>query len=152
MFDSYPSHQDAIQQAKDHAIPLNNLITPQEVDPDAQVWSDIDDDVIRRECAESAEIIATEHRTIRNLIQDRAFRIWLSGLKRVNDDALAEDVPLVELIHVYNLWPFSTDKWEVLEVAEKVFEDPNFRIPNDCMQQAREEVIAGLMEGTQPDT
>jgi hypothetical protein len=151
MFDSYPSRQDAIQQAQDHATPLNNLITPQEVDPEAQVWADVDDDDIRRECAESAEIIATEHRTIRNLIQDRAFRIWLDALKRVNDDALAEDVPLTELIHVYNLWPFTVDKWEVLEEAEKVFSDPNYKIPNDCYDEAREAVIRGLMEGTKPD-
>jgi len=150
MFDQYPTKTEAEQQAKDHATPLNNLITPQEVDPEAQLWSDIDDDDIRRECAESAEIIATEHRTIRNLIQDRAFRIWIDGFRRVSRDVLG-NAPDIELIHVYNVWPNDMRRDEMHSIAHKVYEDPNFRIPNDCYDEARDEVITGLMEGTRPD-
>jgi len=151
MIDRYPTKTEAREQAEDYATPLNKLINPSDVDDGANQWSDIDPDTIRRECHTSAGVVATEHDEMRNLIKDRAFRIWTDGFRRVSDGALAEDVPLVELIHVYNLWPNHVDKWDAYEEAHKVFENPNYRIPNDCYDEARDEVITGLMEGTRPD-
>lgn len=149
-FQDYPTKTEAEDQAREYATPLDQLINPDDVDDDADSWADIDDERIRSECAQSAEVVATEHREIRNLIQDRAFRIWTDGFRRVSENALAEDVPLCELIHVFNLWPNHVDRWDAYEEASRVFDDPNCRIPNDCMQQARGEVIGGLMEGTLP--
>jgi len=149
-FQDYPTKAEAEQQAKEYATPLNKLIRPSDVQDNADSWADIDDDRLNAECAESAGVITSEHREIRNLIQDRAFRIWTDGFNRVSESALAEDVPLCELIHVYNVWPNHVDKWGAFEEASRVFEDTNYRIPNDCMNQAREEVIGGLIEGTKP--
>lgn len=152
MFGDYPTKTDAIEQAKDHATPLNNLINPSDVQEQVDSWDLFrpDDESIRRECAQCAEVIATEHDEMRNLIQDTAFRLWIDGFRRVSRDVLG-DAPDIELIHVYNIWPNDMDKWEMYEIAHKVYEDPKFTIPNDCYQEAREEVIAGLMEGTKPD-
>lgn len=151
MFEDYPTLHDAEKQAEEYATPLNELINPSDVVEDAEEWSDIPDERIRRECAESARIVATEHNEMKNLIQDAAFRYWTDGFKRVSESALAEDVPLVELIHVYNIWPNHVDKWEAYECAHKVFDELNYRIPNDCMSEARERVEAGLMEGSKPE-
>lgn len=150
MMEDYPTKSEAEDQAREYATPLDQLIRPSDVQDNAEQWSDIDDDRLNAECAESAEVIAMEHRKIRNLIQDRAFRIWTDGFRRVSESALAEDVPPVELIHVYNIWPNDMDKWDVYEEAHKVFESRNYRIPHDCYDEAREEVISGLVEGTRP--
>lgn len=150
-FEEYPTKAEAEQQAKEYATPLNKLIRPSDVQDDAESWNGIDSGLLDMECWEAAGVIATEHREIRNLIQERAFRIWTDGFKRVSESALAEDVPLVELIHVYNVWPNHVNKWDAYEEAHRVFESPNYRIPNDCYNQARGEVISGLMEGTKPD-
>jgi hypothetical protein len=150
MIEDYPTTSEARNQAEEYATPLDQLINPSDVVEEADGWADIDDDVIRRECAESAEVVASEHREIRNLIQDTAFRLWIEGLRRVSRDALG-DAPDIELIHVFNIWPNDMDKWEMHEMAHKVYEDPNFRIPNGRYQEARGEVIAGLIEGTKPE-
>jgi hypothetical protein len=150
MFDQYPSHHDAIEEAKNHATPLNNLITPQEVDPDAQVWADVDDDKIPAECTKSAGVILNEHRAMRNLVKDRAFRIWIEGFRRVSRDVLG-DAPDSELIHVYNIWPNDMNREGMHEIAHRVFEDPNCRMPLDCHEEARAEIQEGLIEGTKPD-
>lgn len=152
MFENYPSRQDAIEQAKDHATPLNKLINPSDVNPKADSWDIFrsEDEAIRSECTQCAEVIATEHDEMRNLIQDTAFRLWIDGFRRVSRDVLG-DAPDTELIHVYNIWPNDMDKWEMYEIAHKVYENPNFRIPNDCYDEAREAVITGLVEGTKPD-
>ena len=127
MFEDYPTKSEAEQEAEEYATPLDQLINPSDVKDDAEQWSDIDDERIRSECAESAEVVATKHDYVRALIQDRAFRIWTDGFKRVSESALAEDVPLVELIHVYNVWPNHIDKWDAYEEAHRVFETHYFR-------------------------
>ena len=151
MFEDYPTKSEARDQAEEYATPLDQLINPRDVQDDAESWNDIDSDLLDMECWEAAGVIATEHDEIRNLIQDTAFRLWIEGFNRVSESALAEDVPLVELIHVYGIWPNHVDKWEMLEVAEKVFESPNYRIPPDIYHDAREYVERGLMVGTLPD-
>jgi hypothetical protein len=150
MIDSYPTTSEAREQAEEYATPLNKLINPNDVQGGAEQWTDIDAEDIRFECAESAEVVATEHDEMRNLIQDTAFRLWVDGFRRVSRDVLG-DAPDSELIHVFNIWPNEMDKWEMYEIAHKVYEDPNFRIPNDCYDEAREAVITGLVEGTKPE-
>jgi len=151
MIEDYPTKADAQEQAREYATPLDQLIGHSDVAEGTSSWEEVPDNFIRDEAYRSAQVIATEHDEMRGLIKDRAFRIWTDGFKRVSESALAEDVPLSELIHVYNLWPNHVDKWEAYEEAHRVFEEPNTRIPNDCMQQAREEVTAALMEGTKPE-
>ena len=150
MFEDYPTKSEAEDQAREYATPLNNLITPQEVDPDAQLWSDVDPDKIERECSECASIITSEHREMQNLIQDLAFRLWTDDFQRQPREILA-DAPDVELIHVYQIWPNDMDKWEFYELAHKVYEDPNTRIPDGYYSDAMRVVERGLMEGTKPE-
>jgi hypothetical protein len=150
MFEDYPTKAEAEEEAQEYATPLDQLIGHSDVAEGTSSWEEVPNKFIRDEAYKSAQIIATEHDEMRNLIKDRAFRIWTDGFRRVSRDVLG-DASDTELIHVFNIWPNDLRRDEMYSIAHKVFEDPNFRIPNDCYDEAREEVITGLIEGTKPD-
>jgi len=150
MFEDYPTKQEATSMAKEYAEPLNNLIDPSDVQGNANSWDDINTDRLNQEVWESVSIIRSEHRTVRNMIQDRAFRIWTDSLTRVSNDALSADVSDKELIFTYGVWPYKMDKWDCYEICHTVFEDPNVRIPQGYIREAEEEIMDGLYEGTMP--
>jgi hypothetical protein len=150
MIEDYPTTSEAREQAEEYATPLDQLINPSDVQDDAEQWTDIDADTIRFECAESAGIIASEHREMRNLIQDAAFRLWADSMKRVSRDVLG-DAANTELVRVYGIQPNDMSNAELYEIMHVVFEESNARIPNGFVEEARAEVEAGLIEGTKPD-
>ena len=150
MFEDYPTKQEATSMAKEYAEPLNKLINPSDVQGGVNSWHDINTDTLNQEVWESVSIMRSEHREVRNMIQDRAFRIWTDSLTRVSNDALADNVSNEELIFTYGVWPYKMDKWEAYEICHTVFEKPNVRIPQGYIREAEEEIMDGLYEGTMP--
>jgi len=150
MFEDYPTKQEATRTAKEYAEPLNKLINPSDIQGGVNSWHDIDTDRLNQEVWESVMIMRSEHRQVRNMIQDRAFRIWTDSLTRVSNDALSEDVSDKELIFTYGIWPYKMDKWDCYEICHTVFEEPNVRIPQWAYDDAEEEITNGLYEGTMP--
>jgi len=152
MFEDYPTKQDATRTAKEYAEPLDRLISPSDIDENADAWSDIDRDMLNQEIWESVMIMRSEHREVGNMIQDRAFRIWTDSLTRVANGALSENVSNEDLVFTYGIWPYKMDKWECHEICHRVFEEPNMRIPNGCIREAEEEIQGALFDGTMPTT
>jgi len=150
MFEDYPTKQEATRTAKEYAEPLNKLINPSDIQGGVNSWHDINTDRLNQEVWESVMVMRSEHRQVRNMIQDRAFRIWTDSLIRVNNDALSEDVSDKELIFTYGIWPYKMDKWDCYEICHTVFEEPNVRIPHGYIREAEEEVQSGLFDGTYP--
>jgi len=150
MFEDYPTKQEAIRTAKEYAEPLNKLINPSDVQGDVNSWDDINTDRLNEEVWESVSVMRSEHRKVRNMIEDRAFRIWTDSLTRVSNDALSEDVSKEELIFTYGVWPYKMDKWDCYKICHTVFEDPNIRIPQWAYDEAQEDITDGLYKGTMP--
>lgn len=150
MFEDYPTKQEATSMAKEYAEPLNKLIDPNDIQGGVTSWDDINTDRLNQEVWESVSVMRSEHRQVRNMIQDRAFRIWTDSLTRVSNDALSADVSDKELIFTYGVWPYKMNKWECYEICHTVFEDPNVRIPQWAYDDAEEEITNGLYEGTMP--
>jgi len=150
MFEDYPTKQEATSMAKEYAEPLNNLIDPSDIQGGVTSWDDINTDRLNQEVYESVSVMRSEHRQVRNMIQDRAFRIWTDSLTRVSNDALSADVSDKELIFTYGVWPYKMNKWECYEICHTVFEDPNVRIPQGYIREAEEEIMDGLHKGTMP--
>jgi hypothetical protein len=150
MFEDYPTKQEATRTAKEYAEPLNKLINPSDIQEDVTSWNDINTDRLNQEVYSSVSVMRSEHRQVRNMIQDRAFRIWTDSLTRVSDDALSADVSDEELIFTYGIWPYKMDKWECYEICHTVFENPSVRIPQWAYDDAEEEITDGLYEGTVP--
>jgi len=152
MFEEYPTKQDATRTATEYAEPLDRLISPSDVDENADTWSDIDRDRVESEIWESVMLMRSEHREVGRMVQDRAFRIWTDSLTRVSNEALSENVSKEDLIFVYAVWPYEMDKWECHEICHRVFEEPNMRIPQWAYNKAEEDVTEGLFDGTMPTT
>jgi len=150
MIDRYPTKTETRKRAKEYATSLNKLINPDDVQDDADSWAEVDNQEIERECAESAGIITSEHDEMRHLIKDTAFRLWMESMRRVSRDVLG-DAPDRELVRVYGIQPNDMDKYELHDICHAVYEEPNARIPYGYVDEAREVVEDGLMEGTKPE-
>jgi len=151
MFTDYPSKKQAEEQAEEYAEPLDRLINPDDIDADADTWSDIDRDLLEQEVWESTSIIRTEHSAMRHLIQDHAFRLWTESLIRQPRDVIDDDISDEELIHEYSVWPYDMDKWECYEIAHRVFETPDREIHPEYIDEAEEAVLSGLFYGSMPE-
>jgi len=152
MFEDYPTKQDAKRIATEYAKPLDRLISPSDVDENADTWGDIDRDRVESEIWESVMIMRSEHREVRGMVQERAFRIWTDSLTRVTNEALSENVSNEDLVFTYGIWPYKMDKWECYETCHRVFEEPNMRIPQWAYNEAEEEIQGALFDGTMPTT
>jgi len=152
MFEEYPTKQDAKRIAKEYAEPLDRLISPSDVDENADTWSDIDRDKLNQEIWESVMLMRSEHREVRNMIQERAFRIWTDSLTRVNNEILSEKVSNEDSVFIYGVWPYEINKWECREICNRVFEDPNISISQWAYNEAEEEIEGALFDGTMPTT
>lgn len=150
MIEDYPTASDARNDARQYATPLDQLINADDVDPNADSWEEVDPETLERELWETTEILISQHDEPKWLVKDHAFRLWYDGMRRLPRDVLA-DVSDHELVHVYNVQPNDMDKYEWFDIAHRVFEDPNVRIPRDCIEKAREVVQRGLFEGSKPE-
>ena len=152
MFDTYPTKTEARRKAAEYTTPLNRLIDADDVCPTADDWSDVPQDKVREEAFTSAEIIADEHREMRALVDELAFRLWFDSLSRVSEDALSDDVSDWEMVSEHRVWPNQWDKAKLHEVMHEVFENPRKRaVLSWYRQDAASVVRGGLCDGSMPD-
>ena len=152
MFEDYPTASEAERRAEEYATPLDALIRPDDVDPGAETWGEIDRDLLHEEVWEAVSVTRSEHGEMRHLIRDHAFRLWTDDLVRQPRGVLDDSVSDEDLIHEFGIWPFDMNKWDCYEIAHQVYETPDREIHPSYIEEAEEPVIAGLRAGMMPES
>lgn len=124
-------------EAYDHAIPLDELLTPDELESDP--------DSLDLQVAQSAsEYISGGNLggSLQTLIEDYSRIIWRDSLPRIGMQHLVYENKKAAVEN--GIWPNSMNKWDALEALE------DLDVPDDCWEESRQVVYSGLYDGTHP--
>jgi hypothetical protein len=133
------TRQEAREKAKRWATPID-LITGEDLPEDF--------DKLEEELSESVGVILSEsgtyHPTIEALIQDLEYSLYVEEMPRVKMEHLVFDTHEEAVKEGY--WPYKMSCGEALNVAYE-----HVDLHNDYLEEARQEVSAGLFAGMMPD-
>lgn len=137
------ARKKAYKTAYEEAFPLEDLITPQEVDSNAESWGDVPREELDREVEQSLTTIRHE-RHYDGIHKDLATLLYMHDLPRAPMEHLAFETKQEALQEGY--WPNSMTN---VEAHQQILEN-DVLIPPEYYNEAWSEVSAGIYDKTHP--